>query len=141
MPVFGEEDTVKLINDLRAMPDGVGRNLGKEFKGAARPVAADAKARARWSTQIPPAIKVTVSSSKKRPGAAIVVPRRIGHARLYEFGKDKRGFRAPLFGDRSHWFQHKKRPYITPAIRAGADGFLEASGRAVDAAAKQNGFR
>lgn len=141
MPLTGEREYLKLIQDLRKMPDGVGRRLGKEFKTAAQVVAADARQRASWSTRIPGAIKVQVSRSRSRPGAQIVVPKHLPHARLYEFGADRRGFRHPVFGHMDRWVQEARRPFIVPAMRAHRDAFLAAAGKAVDAAAREAGFK
>lgn len=133
------DDIRKLINDLRKIGDGVGRELGKEFKKAAGPVAAQAKANASWSTRIPGAITTGVSQSRRFPGAQIKVSKnKAPHARLYEFRKS---FRHPVFGNRENWVSQATRPFIRPAIRAKGDGFVKACDRAVDTAARANGFR
>lgn len=138
------EDVRKLINDLRKIGDGVGRNLGKEFKRAAEPVAAQARANASWSSRIPAALTVGVSSSRRYPGAQIKVSKdRAPHARLYEFGSGRRTatFRHPVYGNRQNWVEQSTRPFIRPAVRAKGDGFIKACDRAVDEAARANGFR
>jgi hypothetical protein len=136
------DDVRKLINDLRKIGDGVGRNLGKEFKKAAGPVAAQAKANASWSSRIPGAITVGVSSSRRFPGAQIKVSKdKAPHARLFEFPGRGGSFRHPVYGNREVWVSQEGRPFIRPAVRAKGSGFAEAADRAVDAAAKANGFR
>jgi len=140
----GSEEVRKLINDLRKIGDGVGRNLGKEFKRAAGPVAAQARANASWSTRIPGAISVGVSSSRRYPGAQIKVAKGPApHARLYEFGSGRRSssFRHPVFGNLENWVEQTTRPFIRPAIRAGGGEFIKACDRAVDETARANGFR
>lgn len=138
------DDIRKLVNDLRKIGDGVGRELGKEFKRAAGPVADQAKANASWSSRIPGAISTGVSQSRRFPGAQIKVSKDDApHARLYEFGSGRRSrsFRHPVYGNRENWVEESTRPFIRPAIRAKGDGFIKACDRAVDTAAKANGFR
>jgi hypothetical protein len=136
------EDVRKLVNDLRKIGDGVGRNLGKEFKKAAGPVAAQAKANAAWSTRIPGAITVGVSSSRRFPGAQIKVSKtKAPHARLFEFPGRGGSFRHPVFGNREVWVDQKGRPFIRPAVRAKRGEFIKACDRAVDETARAHGFR
>lgn len=138
------EDVRKLVNDLRKIGDGVGRNLGKEFKRAAVPVAQQAAANASWSSRIPGAISVGVSSSRRYPGAQIKVAKGPApHARLYEFGSGRRSssFRHPVHGNREIWVEQQTRPFIRPAVRAKGEGFIKACDRAVDETARAHGFR
>jgi hypothetical protein len=136
------EDVRMLINDLRKIGDGVGRNLGKEFKRAAGPVAQQARANASWSTRIPGAITVGVSSSRRFPGAQIKVAKSLApHARMYEFPGGGGSFRHPVYGNREVWVSQRGRPFIRPAIRSKGEGFIKACDRAVDTAARANGFR
>lgn len=142
MPISGSEDVVKLVNDLRKIGDGVGRNLGKEFKKAAGPVAQQARANASWSSRIPGAITVGVSSSRRYPGAQIKVSKtKAPHARLYEFPGRGGSFRHPVYGNREVWVSQRGRPFIRPAVREKGGEFIKAADRAVDSAAKAAGFR
>lgn len=136
------DDIRRLVNDLRKIGDGVGRNLGKEFKKAAGPVAAQAKANASWSTRIPGAITAGVSSSRRYPGAQIKVSKdKAPHARLYEWPGRGGSFRHPVFGDRDVWVAQEGRPFIRPAVRAKGNEFIKACDRAVDQTARAHGFR
>jgi HK97 gp10 family phage protein len=138
------EDVLALINSLRKIGDGVGRNLGKEFKKAAGPVADQARANASWSSRIPAAMSVGVSSSRRYPGAQIKVDKdRAPHARLYEWGSGRRAtsFRHPVYGNRENWVEQSTRPFIRPAIRAKGEEFIKACDRVVDETARANGFR
>jgi hypothetical protein len=136
------EDVRKLVNDLRKIGDGVGRNLGKEFKKAAGPVASQAKANASWSSRIPGAITVGVSSSRRYPGAQIKVSKtKAPHARLFEFPSRGGSFRHPVFGNREVWVAQKGRPFIRPAVRTKGGEFIKACDRAVDETARAHGFR
>lgn len=138
------EDVRKLVNDLRKISGQVSRELGKEFKRAAGPVADQARANASWSSRIPGAISTGVSQSRRFPGAQIKVAKGgAPHARLYEFGSGRRSqsFRHPVYGNRENWVEEPTRPFIRPAIRAKGEGFIKACDRAVDTAARANGFR
>lgn len=142
MPITGSEDVRKLVNDLRKIGDGVGRNLGKEFKRAAGPVAQQARANASWSSRIPGAISVGVSSSRRFPGAQIKVSKdKAPHARLFEYPGRGGAFRHPVYGNREVWVDQRGRPFIRPAVRAKGGEFVKAADRAVDSAAKAAGFR
>lgn len=133
---------MKLVNDLRKIGDGVGRNLGKEFKKAAGPVAQQARANASWSSRIPGAISVGVSSSRRFPGAQIKVSKdKAPHARLFEFPGRGGSFRHPVYGNREVWVEQRGRPFIRPAVRQMGGDFVKAADRAVDSAAKAAGFR
>jgi hypothetical protein len=142
VPISGSEDVRQLVNDLRKIGDGVGRNLGKEFKKAAGPVAQEARANASWSSRIPGAITVGVSSSRRFPGAQIKVSKdKAPHARLFEYPGRGGSFRHPVFGNREVWVEQRGRPFIRPAVRAKGGEFVKAADRAVDSAAKAAGFR
>lgn len=142
MPITGSEDVVKLVNDLRKIGDGVGRNLGKEFKRAAGPVAQQARANASWSSRIPGAISVGVSSSRRFPGAQIKVSKdKAPHARLFEYPGRGGSFRHPVYGNREVWVEQRGRPFIRPAVREKGGEFVKAADRAVNSAAKAAGFR
>mgnify|MGYP000846211318 FL=1 len=136
------EDVRKLINDLRKIGDGVGRNLGKEFKRAAVPVMQQARANASWSSRIPSAMSVGVSNSRRFPGAQIkVAAAKAPHARLFEWPGRGGSFRHPVYGDRETWVSQEGRPFIRPAVRAKGNEFISACDRAVDETARANGFR
>lgn len=138
------EEIAKLARDLKAMGGAVARNLNKEYKAAAAPVARAAASNASWSTQIPPSIKVRASRSRAFPGADIVSSG-TNIARLYE-GLTKGGrsrFRHPVYqrpGRKTAWVSQRTRPFIRPAVRAGLGGFKKASDAAVIEAARENGF-
>jgi hypothetical protein len=142
MPVTGGDAVRKLIVDLGALPEELRQELRPEFLRAGQPMLADARNRASWSTRIPAAMRLRMSRSRKTPGVAIVVSTRLApHARLYEFGQDRRGFRHPVFGNREVWVQQQSRPYIIPALRAGGrQRFVDAADRAVATAAARRGW-
>ena len=138
---FGE-----LPAELRAMTPRLRRSLRAALTDAAQPIAADARARASWSTRIPGAVTVAAAVSR---GSQVVVRFRVSadvapHARAYE-GLSARGsasvFRHPVFGHRERWVPQAARPFIEPALRAGREGAMRAVGDAVQATARDAGFR
>jgi hypothetical protein len=142
MPVTGGDAVRKLVVDLGALPEELRKELRPEFLRAGRPLLEDARNRASWSTRIPAAMRLRMSRSRKNPGVALVVSSRLApHARLYEFGADRRGFRHPVYGNREVWVQQQTRPYIIPALRAGGrQRFVDAADRAVATAAARRGW-
>jgi hypothetical protein len=139
------EEIARLARDLKAMGGKVSRHLNREYKTAARPVAQDAAQNASWSTTIPPAIKLRASRSKQFPGADVVVPKSIPHARLYEgMTKGGRGsFRHKVFDKPPRptvWVSQQTRPFIRPAVKANREGFKTASDAAVITVAREHGF-
>jgi hypothetical protein len=141
--VVRNRDAVKkLIQDLGELPEELRKQLGPELLRAARPILEDARRRADWSSRIPGAMWLRMSRSRKNPGVRLGVSTlKAPHARLYEFGQDRRGFRHPVFGNRELWVQEQVRPYLIPAVKAGRDGFLEAADRAAATAARRRGWR
>lgn len=130
------------IAEIRAFPGAVNKQLGRELKIAAKPVVAAAQRNASWSTRIPGAMSSRLTSSRRWPGVRIgASAKKAPHARLYEFGHDKRGFRHPVFGRMdSPWVQQQTRPFIGPAMRANREQFIAAADRSVRAAARQRGY-
>lgn len=127
-----------LIRDLGAIPPAVNRTLRPAVLEAGRPVLMRMRANASWSTRIPGAISMRASGASAgvqfRVSAA-----RAPHARPYE-GLSGSPFRAPLFGDREHWYPHAARPFFYRAVEAEADQVANRLGDAVMAAAEQHGF-
>lgn len=149
----------RLPTDLRSMTPRLRRSLRAKLKEAAEPIAADARRRASWSTRIPGAISVTPGIAR---GSQVVIRFRVSaakapHARPYE-GLSGRGavtfFRHPVFGrgltrttrkgvevSADNWVSQKTRPFIEPALRAGRDDALRAVDDAIQATARDAGFR
>ena len=132
-----------LIDILRHMPGTVSRQLGKELLQAAQHTVGVARRNASWSSRIPGEITARMSRSHIRPGAMLVVgTKNAPHARVYEWGDGRRTgtFRHPVFGDREVWVSQKTRPYLSPAIAATRDYYLQAAEAAVNRALRAHGF-
>lgn len=132
-----------LIRDLAGLPAEIRRALRPALLRAARPILADAKRRASWSTRIPGAITLRTSFSQRDPGVRMVADAgKAPHARPFEHGSGRNlNLRHPLFGDRDRWFEEKPRPFFFPAVQAGASAVMAESNAAVMAAARAAGFR
>lgn len=116
----GRAELQRLIYDLGAISADLKRELRPAIRRGAQPMLAGMKRNASWSTRIPPATKISTSFSGRGdgPGVSIVVnASRAPHARVYENDGNPGTFRAPLWGDREWWFDHKARPFFAPAIR------------------------
>ena len=142
--VQGIDDVRGMINHLRAIDKDAIKELNRTFKATAAPVVAEAKSRAAYSTRIPGAISLRANTAnRKRPGVVIrVSAAKAPHGRLLEGmargHKDR--IRHPVFGNRTTWVNQPTRPYLRPAIKGAHPKFLAATGEAVRAAAKKNGF-
>lgn len=135
----------ELARDLYRMPAATKRQMRKTFSNAAQPMLADAKSRASWSSRIPGAISVQVTSTDVRLGVALRISAAAApHARPYE-GLSAQGgssyFRHPVFGNRENWVSQTTRPYAWPAVKAASDKVIPAIGAAFEDAARECGFR
>ncbi len=136
------EDFDRVITDLQAIPREVRTELTPVLKRAGESVAADARARASWSTRIPGAVALSVRYGQRRTGVLLrVSAARAPHARAYEGLGRPGNFRHPRFGDRdAEWVTQARRPYAWPAVVAHrAETDHDVAG-VVDAAARRHGF-
>lgn len=132
----------ELSRQLGKFPTELRKALRPALQAAARPIVADAKARAAWSSRIPRAITLSVRFAKRDPGVSIRVRSATApHGRPYEGITGSTSFRHPVFGHRDRWVAQATRPYLAPAVEAGKDGALAATVAAVDQTARNLGFR
>jgi hypothetical protein len=137
------------------MGPAIRRELKAEFTRLGQPIVSDARSRAgAWSRRIPAAIssRPIVDTTRGRVGVEVRVSRSVPHARPYE-GISQQGstvkFRHPVYADRnkprSEWTWTEKnsqtRPYLWPAVQAGAPQAYEAARSAFEQAARDAGFR
>lgn len=131
-----------VLRDIRGVKGATSRNMAKEMKGAGKKILADARSRASWSSRIPGALAIHVTRNRGAQGIDVVgKTSKAPHLRLYEFGRGGKSFRAPLYGDREHWYSHSTRPFIVPAIAKNAKEFREAVLKSATDAFKQAGFK
>jgi hypothetical protein len=130
-----------LIADLGKIPPELRRHLRPAMRKAARPILADAKRRASWSSRIPGAISIRTSMSQRNPGVRLVVDAaKAPHARPFE-GTRGGQFRHPVWGNREVWVSQRARPFFFPAVYAHRDDVAREANSAVLAAARSAGFR
>lgn len=136
-------DTIRaLVGELGELPSAVRANLRREFRVIGEGALRKARDNASWSTRIPSAISVRVSTSGSRAGIYLRVDSaRAPHARPYE-GIGGRGatFRHPVFGDRDVWVAQATRPFLVPAVQSVRSDALAAAERAVQNAARAARF-
>lgn len=132
----------QLAKDLDGIPKELRKQLRPALKAASEPIVQDAKGRASWSTRIPRAITLSVRFSQRDPGVSIRVRGRIApHGRAYEGITGAVLFMHPVFGHRDREVPQETRPYLEPAVMAGADNVLAAVAETVDQVAREQGFR
>lgn len=143
MPSGGGAVEARLIAQrLARVPNELRKSMRPALRKAAQPIVAQAKANASWSTRIPGSIRLATSFSASNPGVIIRASARIApHARPYE-GASGRGqsFRHPVFGNREKWVSQPKRPFLFPAVRAGARGVAGEIEHAIDDTLRRAGF-
>lgn len=125
----------ELQRALKRFAPGVHKSFRKRLREIAKVVAADARGRASWSHRIPGAIQpfVTMKAAGVRVRAA-----KAQHGPLYEGGDQQRAtFRHPLFGDRSHWYTQRTRPFLHPAVEARARFIHAEAVKAVEEAKRE----
>lgn len=128
-----------LIRDLGQVPAAVQRTMRPAILKAGQPVLAQMKSNASWSTRIPGAITM------KPAGSFAGVQFRVNsgpapHARPYEHFGEPGTFRAPLWGNREHWYPHRARPFFYRAVEEKADEVVNVLADAVMQAAEQHGL-
>jgi hypothetical protein len=136
----GRDQLRALIEDLGQLPPDLRRELRPALKKGAQPMLDAMHRNASWSSRIPPATKLTSKLTGGNAGVSIVVnARQAPHARVYENQGVNGIFRAPLFGDREHWYPHRARPFFKPAIDAHGKDVSEELGKTVaEVAARHN---
>lgn len=141
---FDSSEVHALVKDLRKIEGGklITKELRKELKAAAAPIAAQVKANASWSKRIPRAVSVGTSFTARRTGVFIRVnAKKAPHARPLENRGKTGNFRHPVFGDRKRWVSQPARPFLFSAAGRNMPQVEQAAVRAVDRAARAAGFR
>lgn len=131
-----------LVADLGVLPGAIRAGLRQEFRQAGKVALDRARQNASWSSRIPAAISLRVSTSATGAGIALRVDSsRAPHARPYEgFGASRGGtFRHPVFGGPA-WATQGVRPFLLPAVRQVAPEVVAAAEAAVARAARTARF-
>ena len=133
----GSASVRALVADLGPLPSAIRAGLAREFRSAGQVALAAARRNAAWSSRIPAAITVRVSTTPSGAGITLRVDSaRAPHARPYEgIGGNGGTFKHPVYGGPA-WVSQGVRPFLTPAVRAVRDEVVEAAAAAVDRAAR-----
>ncbi len=133
-----------LVGELGVLPTEIRRELRTGFRAAGQRALETARDNASWSSRIPGAITMRVSTSGPSTGVALRVDAaRAPHARPYE-GLTRGGrstFRHPVFGTVESWVAQATRPFLRPAVQSVRDDVVQAARDAVQSAARHAGFR
>jgi hypothetical protein len=134
----GQAQLQQLIADLGKIPPDLRKELRPAIKKGAEPILAKMRENASWSTKIPSATRISTYLGGSNPGVRIVTnSKRVPYAQLYE---GPGNFRAPLFGDREHWYAHRARPFFFRAVREKGDAVRDAVAEAIDVVVSRHGF-
>jgi len=143
--IVGSLDPVswgRLQRDLRDLGPEIRKELNDEIKGIADKMLTSAKRNASWSSRIPGALSVSVTTSRVGVKAS---RRKAPHARAFEgvrragFGATS-SFRHPVYGNRNVWVSQPTRPFLAPAIIEHREAFFAQAGEAVTNAARTAGW-
>lgn len=138
---MARDEVGELIRDLGRVPRETQRWVRPAIHRAGSDILHAARTNASWSTRIPAATRLSVRFSRN-PGVDVITDTsRAPHAPYYENGGRPGRFRHPLFGDRSHWYSQRARPFLGPAMDAKAGDAVAAIGDAVDRALFNARFR
>lgn len=131
----------RLVAEFGKIPVDLRKQLRVAIREAAKPILADAKRRADWSSRIPAATRLKIAFGKKTAGVSIVVgAKRAPHARPFEHGGQPGDFRHPVFGNRRKWVAQRARPFLAPAARGQINNVKEELREAVMTVVRENGF-
>ena len=121
---------VSVLAGSTSTSGGAAGDLGARLKEAGVYVAGIAKAKASWSQQIPPKIRVGGGRS------GVIVSCNAPPA----YPNEIEGVRHPTFGH-DPWVTNEHRPFLAPAGDEGAQGAAEIVARVIDDWAAQYGFK
>lgn len=139
----GRAELQRIIYDLGAISKDLQREMRPAIREGAQPMLQGIKRNASWSSRIPKATKLSTSFSGRGagPGASISTDAsKAPHARVYENDGNPGTFRAPLFGNREHWYTHAARPFFQPAVRKYGPEVVEAVSKRITEITERHGF-
>lgn len=138
---MARDEVRELIRDLRDVPRDERRFVRAAILRSGHDLLQRVRRNASWSTRIPGATRLSVRFSRS-PGVDVITDsQRAPHASVYEGDGRPGRFRHPLFGNRSHWYSQRRRPFQGPAMDAEAPHAVAAIADAVDQAFWNARFR
>jgi hypothetical protein len=127
------------LNAIRAFDPALRRALTKELREEASGILTDAKSNASWSSRIPSALALSVTS---RDVSLRVKRAKAPHGPLFERGSrgNRSTIRHPVFGHREVWVSQPSRPFLQPAVDQNRAAVVAAVVKAVEQAARKAGL-
>lgn len=118
------------------------KELRRGLRVVGKSTEADAKANASWSTRIPGAITLRISTSSRVGGLFLRVnSQKAPHARPFEgLSSRTQYFRHPVFGNPDVWVAQKERRFLLPAVEKNRAQLRSAALDAVAAAGRAGRF-
>jgi hypothetical protein len=139
----GRAELQRIIADLGAISKDLQREMRPAIKEGAQPMLRGIKRNASWSSRIPKATRLSTSFSGRGAGPGVSIITDAGkapHARVYENDGNPGTFRAPLWGNRDHWYPHAARPFFAPGVRQYGPEVVEAVSRRISDITSRHGF-
>lgn len=136
-------DSLRLaVGELGQMTPVMRSELRRGLRLVGASTLSSAKGHASWSTRIPGAITLRVSTSSRSAGIYLRVDSaKAPHARPFEGLSSRTGFfRHPVFGDTDVWVAQRERRFLLPAVLENRAGALRAAEDAITAAARAGRF-
>ena len=139
----GRAELQRIIYDLGAISADLKRELRPAIREGAQPMLQGIKRNASWSSRIPKATKLSTSFSGRGAGPGVSISTdaaKAPHARVYENDGNPGTFKAPLWGNRKHWYTHAARPFFAPGVRKYGPDVVEAIDKRITTITTRHGF-
>lgn len=134
----------RLVADFGKLPASMRKEIRDGANEIGRPVLAEVRRRASWSTRIPAATRISTRFGKATAGVTVrTSAKRAPHARPYEHGGDPGTFRHPVYrrkGRRTPWVEEAARPFFNPGVLAATDDVADAFRTIVIRVGRANGW-
>lgn len=123
----------QFARDVKAADAALLPRFRRALKEAADVVADQVRANAAWSRRIPGSVK---TGATQRGAYVKAGGDGAPHAAIYE-----KGGRHPVFGNPNNWVDVSARPFMVAALEAKADAAADKAAEALDAYARDAGFK
>lgn len=131
----------KVLSDLRGAERKIQTGTRRALRESGAQMLSDARGKASWSSRIPDATRMRVTLAGASPGIELVVDSKAApHGRVME-GFRGATFRHPVFERQDRpavWVDQEARPYLMPALIAGADELVQTVYKVADEALTQH---
>lgn len=133
-------EMLHLSDRIAQVPKELRAGLRPAMREVGQKVLADARKNAAWSTRIPGALELRISTEGKNAGVVVQARKQDApHARPFEGITQGSTFRHPVFGNTDVWVSQAARPFLLPAARAHKDEAVRVVLAAIDDALARAG--